>query len=325
MSWKKLIPDLLDLETTRICSPPIETDQFLEGLNLEKGKCLVVYDSSTRKEVIEDLNKKKEKYIHFSGGWRNPLSAEIKFFRNAPGNVPFNERRVKDYEPAYPIEFDYLGAWREMLKDKGKDVTEKEFREMKISDLLKMGAPKYWDLKVDNRITGRTTSIPFPGTEYEHGYIAVEKNPEFGNGEQTLQKTVSNTTGARGFGTIAQNLLLAYLKNLDEKIVEAYIADAEWRGEQYKKKTGKEAPFMHNLENYAECFVESMGPVKDEIIGILETYNDSNPSGIQVASIVYVIDQTPAAIYAFPGSVPHAFIQIENDVGNKVWVEAKID
>lgn len=289
----KIIPDILDEKTTRICTPPIPTDQsIIEGINVEK-RCHTVYDESSRNEVLKDLKNYDTEWVHLSGGWRNPMTAEYKFFRHEPGDKPFNERTVGEYKQHLPIEFNYLESWKELAeKGKGK-LSDEEFKKMKISELLKLGAPSYWDLKIDDRIIARTTNAPFPGTEFEMGYIVTELDP-FG-----YDINISNTTGARGFGTIALNHLLTYLKHPEEKIKEIYIKEAEWRNEQSKSKRGK-----------ADAFIETAGSVKDKIKDILETYG-KEAKGFQYACIIYVEKQIPAGIYTFPKSVPHAAIKTE--------------
>ena len=88
----KIIPDILDEKTTRICTPPIPTDQsIIEGINVEK-RCHTVYDESTRNKVMKGLKNYDTEWVHLSGGWRNPMTAEYKFFRYEPGDKPFNER-----------------------------------------------------------------------------------------------------------------------------------------------------------------------------------------------------------------------------------------
>ncbi len=304
-----ILPDLLDENITRICSAPIKEDQYLEGLDAKKDKCLMVYDESTRNEVLETWERLPYEWFHLSGGWRNPMTAEFKFFRDQPGDVPFKERMVGDYEEHLPIEFDYLNNWREMIRDLNKEISEKDFRNMEISDLLKMGAPPYWDLKAEGKIIARSTSAPFPGTELEMGYIVCEKQPEFK--DKTFNKSISNTTGARGFGTIGLNHLLTYLQHDENKVEEIFIKEAEWRNEQSKATRGRELPFSGREDVYAQAFVETAGLVKDEILELLDKYG-TEASGFQYACIIYVVDQIPASVSKFPKSVPHAFIKTED-------------
>ena len=247
----KIIPDILDEKTTRICALPILTDQsIIEGINAEK-RCHIVYDNSSRDKVLKDLKNSGVGLAHLSGGWRNPMTAKYKFFRHRPGNKPFDERTVEEHNQYLHIEFNYLESWRELAeKEKGK-LSGEEFNKMKISELLKIGAPSYWDLKIDDRIIARTTNAPFPGTEFEMGYIVTELDP-FGYGIN-----ISNTIGARGFGTIALNNLLANLKHPEKKIKEIYIKEAEWRNEQSKRSKGKELPFAGKEDKYAEAFIET--------------------------------------------------------------------
>ena len=308
-----IIPDPLDSKTTRICSAPITEDQFLEGLEVERDKCTFVYNDSTRKKVLDQWIKLPYECFHLSGGWRNPMTAEFKFFRNKPGNVPFKDRAVEEYEENLPIEFDYINNWLEMVKAKG--ISEEEFRKMKISDLLSLGAPPYWDLKAEGKVIARSTSAPFPGTQLAMGYIVIEKEPEFKEGK--FPGVLSNTTGARGFDTTAMNHLLTALVHPEKKIEEIYIKEAEWRNEESKKKKGKELPYARKIDEYAASFVDSVGPVKDEAIEILKKYGEID--GFQYAAITYTIDQTPAGIFKFPDSVKHAYVKEDGK-----WLKAEI-
>jgi len=52
-------------------------------------------------------------------------------------------REQGEYKQHLPIEFNYLESWRE-LAEKGK-LSDEVFKKMKISELLKLGAPSYWD------------------------------------------------------------------------------------------------------------------------------------------------------------------------------------
>lgn len=303
---RHVVPDLLDENTTQICSAPIETDQYLEGLPVKKDRCLMLYDESTRNEVLDEWEKQSADWFHLSGGWRNPMTSEYKFFRDLDGDTPFNERRVGDYKEHLPIEFDYMGNWREMVKN----IDEEIFREMKISELLKQGAPPYWDLKANGEIIARCTSAPFPGTQFAMGYIVTELQPEFT--DRTFSKNISNTTGARGFDTIAMNHLLSCLTHKEDDVIKAYLADANWRKGQAEKR-GKTPPYAGKEEKYAEAFVETAGEVKDEIVELVSKFTKDEIKGFQYAAITYIVCQTPAGIYRFPESVSHAFVKTEED------------
>ena len=245
MQIREIIPDLLDREVTQICwgvrypekeAPALQDVFSAEGITVKTSECVIVYGDNTRDQIINHWQKRGHKWIHLSGGWGNGMTLELNLYPNLSGNVPLMQRRIKDVVQGKPkpIHFDYLGGWKQILQAKGREFSE----DLKIGELLPLGAPTYWDLyarKEEKEIfLGRSTLAPFPGTEDEPGFLIAVINPEFSGKRYPIG--MSNVTGSRGLGTIGLNYLMVFLRHSEKKTKEVYIKDTLWRVQQMQKE-----------------------------------------------------------------------------------------
>lgn len=312
---KDIIPDLLSPET-RLCSGESIADRpFFSGIPVKPGACILTYGNKTRMDLLEIWKKLGAKYVHQSGGWRDPFSMELKAFRGLPGNVPLNQRTIGDFVrlveiSKYPLrmEFDYYNDWKTMLTAKGIQKTETEYKEMTLAELIKIpGAPEFWTLLADGKPIGKSTGAPYPGCEYEHAFVLAEIDPEFAEGKTGM--SFSNATGARGEGTIGLNNALIYFVHDEKTAVGNYIKDALARAEE-TLKLGKKVPYdVNKLDKYAVYFVETLGPIKDEVRAIMEKYG-SDIKGIQYAMGFDVFTNLPSAAWKFSPVKPHCFVKL---------------
>ena len=320
MEIKDIIPDLLDRETVQICwgvrypekqAPAIEDTFSAEGITVRRSECVIVYGDYSRDQIIKHWEKRGWKLLHLSGGWANGMTLEFNLYSNLPGDVPLMERRVRDVirgQPK-PIHFDYVNGWKQILQAKGKEFSE----DLKIGEILPLGAPTYWDLyaTVEGKevFLGRSTPAPFPATEDEPGFFIVETQPEFAG--KRVSFGLSNTTGSRGFGTTGLNFLMVFLRHSENRAKKVYIKDS-FRKAQQMQKEGRKPPFNpEEAWKYADSFFESAGEIKDDIKEILGRYSKDEVKGIQYAVRQYIADGLPARVNRFPPTKPYCFVKRE--------------
>lgn len=333
MEIEKVIPDVLDREETRIVtgvprprpddeeSHRVSADVFsADGLLVEPGESTITYGDQTRSEVFQELGEMSQPWVYIHGGWNNGLTIETNFCAGLK-DVPFGQRTVKNVMLGMVgggnprIFYDYVAGWKDMLQQKGIEVEDAEFERMTVGHLLLEvgGAPTRWNCMVDllgkeELLLPPTTSTPFPGAEYGNGFIVTQRD--------FLGKSICNTTGSRGFDSVALMSLLVFLRHDAVTAEDFYVKDAEHRAKGIRDKD-KSPPFStEDIAKYASAFVETLKPVKEDIFSILSGLNDEDVQGFQYAVSIMIDKLLGVAVYKVPSSRPYYFIKTD-----KGWIQ----
>lgn len=349
---KQVIPDLLNREETlalggvaRPYSPEEEAKRQAEvlrtlsvdGIYITPSKSPVAHGDKTRQQVLESLVGMAQKWVYFYGGWNNGMTLQVNICASCSGNIPLNQVKVRDIKEGLkspnrpPIFYDYrtdydpagvvISGWRDMLRQKGIQVTPAEYEEMTLADLLLKvgGAPTRWNLMVTlsngstEHLLPHTTSSPFAGCEYGNGFIACYLKPVFAEG--VFGKAICNTTGSRAVDSIALANLLVRLRHDAKTAIEIYIEDARRRLEEMEKRARERGaefkpPYtMEEAERYAPLFVETQEPVVEDITGILAKYPEGAIEGVQYAVNITSDRSLATAVYKIPRSRPYCWVK----------------
>lgn len=321
-----LLPELLKPGVATICwgkrdpkeGNPANEDVFnLEGLIIGPGECLMLYGSNTREDAFRRWEERGPKSVHLSGGFGNPMTLESNFFGSLPA-APFIERTIGDIKEALkssdrpPIYFDYLDAFRRQA-EKEKIADMDSLDSFPINETLGWPATEYWEMlaAIEGKTInlGKITSRDFV-TGYGNGFIVVEKNPKFG--DQEVDFTISNTTGAGGLETKLGNHLIVFLTKGEDAARERYIREARFTANMLRDQN-KPVPFdTTRLDEYAEGFVKSARTVEEDLKEVFGKYNGRDLRGIQFAFNTIATDRIGMAVYPYPSHMPHAFVKEGN-------------
>lgn len=322
------------------------------------GRCVTIYGGRSRDYVLDGWEKELElERVHLSGGWSNPMTAESNLMRRLSGKAELRTRTFgnvveglgdKIYRP--PIFFNYPLAWQEMWGKKLREMSDRylsdsinsvvtqtsdpnfemvarkvlrPLSEIPIGDLLKLGAPTFWDTKAHDRIIAKSSSGPFTQA-FAYGFFVSEDGVEFEGRKAKL--IISNVTGARGIDTTGINLWLLHAVHGREETEDAYVASAEAIEADMKSK-GKEAPWKsQDVRKLAKGFARTCEPVTELANRILNENPDAD--GFQLAMQVYYHSGLPIGVSKFPPTEPQAFVKevTEDDGGIKhiEWKEVDI-
>ncbi len=322
-----LLPELLTPGAATICwgnrdpkeGNAVNGDIFnLEGLILGPGECLMLYGSHTREDAFRRWQERGAKSVHLSGGFGNPMTLESNFFASLPV-ATFNARTIGDIKEGLksserpPIYFDYPNAFRRQAEKEKKDLDSLD--SFPINETLAWPTTEYWEIlaTIEEKTInlGKITSRPFV-TSYGNGFIVVEKQPRFG--DQEVDFTISNTTGAGGFDTKLGNHLIVFLNKGEDAAREHYIKEAKFTADMLRGQN-KPVPFdLTKLDAYAEAFVESARIVEGDFKGVFAKYNGRDLRGIQFAFNTLATNGIGMAVYPYPSHslMPHAFVKEGN-------------
>jgi len=338
MQIESIIPDLLDRKETLIVQGvvrpyPIEEEKdkiissevlSVDGILIPAGEMEMTYGDRSREQIWKDLAGKKEKWIYLHGGWNNALTIETNLCPSLSGDIPFAERKVKHIReglksPQRPrIYYDYtsdkdsLSGWRDLLRQKGIQLSDEEYAEAEIGYFLLQvgGAPTRWSTLVslpdgDEFFCPPTTSTPFPGCEYGNGFIVTQNQPEFPEGKSRW--SICNVTGSRGPDSIVLSALLVFLRHDEATVKNFYINDAMHRAGQIEKKGGTPPFTQKDVEEFVPAFIETLKPVKEDILAVLSKYDDIQ--GFQYAVNIMNMKLLGTAVYKMPPSRPYCFVK----------------
>lgn len=316
-----LLPELLKPGATTVCwgirhpeeGKASDTDTFnLEGLILTYGECVMLYGNNSREDAFKVWEERGAKSVHLSGGVGNPMTMEFNLLRSLPDS-PFNERTIGNIKEGIrssqrlPVYFDYPNAFQRLAE---KEEIKDSIDNTTINEALRWGAPEYWEMlaSIEGKTInlGKITSRPFV-TGYGNGFIVVEKNPKFG--DQEVDFTISNTTGAGGLETKLGNHFIVFLTEGEEKAKEQYIKEAKFTAEELRAKNMPVLFDLTRLDKYAEAFVESARMVEIDFRSVFGKYNGRDLKGIQFAFNTLATDRIGVTVYPYPSHMPHAFVK----------------
>jgi len=340
---EQVIPDLLNREETlglggvgRLYSKEEEESRLadtlrvfsMDGIYVTLNESPLAYSNQTPEEIVEDWKKRAQPWVYLYGGMGNGMTLWFNIWRFLMlEGISLNEVKVRHLgealkSPDRPrIYFDYrsdhdtLSGLKNMLGLKGVQVSQEEFEEMTIHHIIHEvgGAPTRWRTMVtlptgDESILPPTTSSPFPGAQYGHGFIFIDLKPEYVGGQ--IGKKIANTTGARSTDSTALGNLLVRLRHGSETAVEAYIKDAQRRLDEIAKKPSTKAPFtIEEAKRYAPFFVETQEPVVEDIQQILSRYDEAELEGLQYIVTVTSDRMLGTAVYKLSRARPYAWVK----------------
>lgn len=320
----EILPRLLDPSATTICwgirnpqeAKPSDTDIFnLEALILTYGECVMVYGNNSREGAFKAWEERRATSVHLSGGVGNPMTMEFNLLRSLPDS-PFNKRTIGDIKEGIrssqrpPVYFDYPDAFQRLAEKRG---VKDSINNTTINEALAWGAPEYWEMlaAIEGKTInlGKITSRPFV-TGYGNGFIVVEKNPKFG--DQEVDFTISNTTGAGGLDTKLGNHLIVFLTKGEDAAKEHYIKEARFTAEELRAKDIPVLFDVTRLDEYAEAFVKSASTLKEDFYNAFAKYNGRDITGIQFAFNTFATDRMGMTVFPYPSHMPHAFVKEGN-------------
>ncbi len=340
MEVRDIIPDLLNREETLalggVARPYTEEEESarirnevlsVDGIYVTPSEAPIAYGDKTCQQVLEELRTRPQQRIYLYGGWSNGMTLWVNIIQaSLPETLALNQIKVKDIKTGlqasdrppifydYRSDFDSLSGWKDMVRQKGLQLSPQEYEELTLADLLLKvgGAPTRWTLMVtvtgkDEPLCPPTTSVPFPGSQYGNGFIACYLKPVFKQG--VFEKPICNTTGSRAVDSIALANLLVRLRHDPKTAIEVYIEDARRRREQMLKRGGKAPYTVEEAERYAASFVESQEPIVEEIRQILSRYEKREIEGFQYAVNIISHKSLPIAVYKIPSVRPYCFVK----------------
>jgi len=317
-----LLPELLTPGVATVCwgnrdpkeGNAVNGDIFnLEGLILGPGECLMLYGNHTREDAFRRWQERGANSVHLSGGFGNPMTLESNFCRSLPA-ATFNERTIGDIKEGLksserpPIYFDYPNAFKRQAEKRGEDLDSLD--SFLISETLGWTPTEYWEMlaviEEKNINLGKITSRPFV-TGYGNAFIVVEKQPKFG--DQEVDFTISNTTGAGQLETKLGNHLIVFLTKGEDVAKEHYIKEAKFTADDLRDRNRPVLFDETRLDEYAQGFVESARIVKGDFERVFAKYNGQNLKGIQFAFNTLATNGMGMAVYSIPSHMPHAFVK----------------
>ncbi len=305
----------------------------MDGVYVTKGAAPLAYSDQTPEEIVKSWEKMAQEWVYLYGGMGNGMTLWFNIWRFLMlHGVRLNEVKVRHLGEAlkssdrpriffdYRSEHDPFSGLRNILELKGIKASQEEFEEMTIHHIIHEvgGAPTRWRTMVtlpsgDEPILPPTTSSPFPGAQYGHGFIFIDLEPVHVDGQ--IGKKMANTTGARSADSVALGNLLVRLSHDPKTAIEVYVEDAGRRLEEMEKKAREKgvepkSPYtMEEAERYAPFFVETLEPVVEDISQILSQYEETELTAFQYIVIVTSDRMLGTAVYVPSRARPYAWVK----------------
>ncbi len=319
MEIEEIFPDLLSSKETQICMGIRRPDKgkapapgdMIDGMRTDADRCTIIYGNHSRNRIMELLRKSGRDWVHFSGGWGNPLQQDLITSFSLDGNIPLSERTVGDlvkareFGTAVPIAHDYLQAWQELFEKTGK-WSEEEFPSQKIGDLLGLGSPTFWELcsfSGQRTVLSKSTAVPYEGQAHDPGYLLVylgsDKKPR-----------LSNATGSRGDGTFGLNCYLVALLHPEEEATrEFYVSNAFHRAELLKSQGRKVLYSEEDVQQLADEFLRSAEIARTDVKRICDGWDIRDVKAFQYAANFTIVKNLPRSVESMSKTLPYCYVK----------------
>jgi len=299
----------------------------MDGVYVTPSATPLAYSDRTPEEIVETWKEMVQEWVYLYGGMGNGMTLWLNIWRfSMLHGVRLNEVKVRHLGEAlrspdrpriffdYRSDYDAFSGLRNMLKLKGIEASQEEFEEMTIHHIIYEvgGAPTRWRTMVtlpsgDEPILPPTTSSPFPGAQYGHGFIFIDLKPVYVGGQ--IIKKMANTTGARSADSVALGNLLVRLRHDPKTAIEVYVEDAQRRLAEIEAKKGKSPFTIEQAKMYAPFFVETLEPVVEDVSQILSRYGETELVAFQYAVIVTSDRMLGTAVYVPSRARPYAWVK----------------
>ena len=318
MHFGEILPDLLS-KKTQICmgirhpekgKAPAPGD-MIDGMKTDTDRCIIIYGNHSRNQILELLRKSGYNSVHFPGGWGSPFRQETITDFSLNGDVPLRKRTVGDIIMAresglcVPIAHDYLQAWRELFERTNK-WNEEEFSNQRIGDLLKLGAPTFWEVcsfyNEHREVLSKSTSIPYDGQANDPGDILVLFDDD---GKLKL----SSSTGSRGDGTFGLNCFLVALLHSEKVARDFYVRNALHRAKLLESQGGRVLYSKEDVQQLADEFLQSAEVARADVERVCHQYEIHNVKGFQYAANFTIVKNLPRSIETMSRTLPYCHVK----------------